>query len=358
MNVDLLIKFIPYVFPGICCTIFLTAFILTDRSFPKFILRSFLFAVICAFLLVICDAIDFYLELEHEGTAIRQIVGSLNYVFRVNCVSFLVRISQRKHKKNVTFIDILVTINTVFAVANIWTGWIFKIYPDHTFTFGYCLYLPYAIILINVAFFIQSTIKYFRTNMGESVVIIAICFICLFANMIEMFLKTKIVLAQAFSISAVLYYLCLITELYKRDALTDVFNRRSFFLDAARLKAIPFGVIMMDLNDLKLFNDLEGHKAGDLALNTSVGCMQKIFKKYGTVYRLGGDEFGILIKRRYIPKIDELLEDFDKLMKTTKYRMAFGYAIYEPSCDFEKILEVADSRMYENKQKMKGCKPR
>lgn len=111
---------------------------------------------------------------------------------------------------------------------------------------------------------------------------------------------------------------------------------------------------MLDLNDLKKFNDLEGHLAGDLAITTSVECMQKIFKRYGTIYRLGGDEFGILIKKFHITKIDSLLENFDSLIQTTKYRVAFGYAIYNPSKDFDKVIESADNNMYKHKMLMKN----
>lgn len=354
MNFDLIIKFIPYVFPGICCTLFLTAFIISDRTFPKLILKSFTISVVCSFLLVLCDAIDFYLEFEKQHALVRQIVGSLNYIYRVACVGYLVRIAQRKTKVHVRCIDILVVINAVFAILNIWTGWIFRMHEDHTFSFGPLLNLPYAVTGIFVLLFIHSTVKYFRTNMGESVAVIAICLICLIANMIEIFLPVKIVLAQAFSISSVLYYLCLTTELYKRDALTDVFNRRTFFLDAIRKKRKSFAIIMLDLNDLKKFNDIEGHKAGDLAIITSVVCMQKIFKRYGTVYRLGGDEFGILVKKYYIPKIETLLNNFDELMQTTKYRMAFGYDIYNPGDNFETVLESADSKMYEHKMVLKN----
>lgn len=358
LNLDLIVKFIPYVFPGICCCIFLTAFIIADRSFQKSILIYFIIAVSSAFLLVTCDAIDFYLQIEKEYYSIRQIVGSLNYVFRISCVGSLVRISQRKNKTIICFIDIIVAINNIFSVLNIWFGWIFQVNPDHTYNFGFCLFIPYGIIFIFVVLFIHSTIKYFRTNMGESVVIIGICIICLTANIIEMNLDVKIVLGQAFSISSVLYYLCLITELYKRDALTDVFNRRTFFLDAKGWKNKSFGIIMLDLNDLKKFNDEEGHIAGDTALLTSVSCLQKVFKKYGSIYRLGGDEFSILIKNRNISKIENLLNMFDGTMKKTKYRMAYGYSIYNPLCDFQQVMEDADTKMYIKKESMKGVKPR
>jgi len=358
MNYDLVVRFIPYVFPGICCTFLLSIYILADKTFNKLISISFLISVVCAFLLVIGDAVDYYLEIEHEYYQIRQLVGSLNYIWRISCVGYLVRVAQRKMSPHIFTIHILVLLNAIFAVANIWTGWIFRVNADHSFDYGVFLYLPYIVIGYFIIFFVHSTVKYFRTNMAESISIIAICAICLFANIIEMVLHIKIVLGQAFSISSFLYYLCLTTELYKRDALTDVYNRRSFYLCAKRWKSRRFGVIMLDLNDLKKFNDMEGHKAGDLALITSVNCMQKIFKKYGVVYRLGGDEFAIIIKDNYISKIDSLLNAFDGQIMTTKYRMAYGYAIYNPSKKFDSVLEEADARMYRNKQVMKNCEPR
>lgn len=358
MNFELITKFIPYVFPGICCTVFLTAFILSDRTFPKATLNSFMLSVIFAFLLVVGDAIDYYLEFEKMDIYLRLIVGSINYIFRIGSVGCIVRISQRKIRRHVIIIDCFLGINAVASIMNIWTGWFFIINPDQTWSFGPLMFFPYTIIGIFISFFIFSVVKYFRTNKGESIIVIAICFICVMANVLEIVLSIKIILAQAFSISAVLYYLCLTTELYKRDALTEVFNRRTFYLDVQKRKNRSFVVIMMDLNDLKKFNDLEGHKAGDLALITSVQCMQKVFIKYGYIYRLGGDEFAVIIRQKHMNKTSALLEDFSKVIGATKYTMAYGFERYDPGINFDTVLEIADQRMYDNKRQIKGCNPR
>lgn len=358
MNFDLLIKFIPYVFPGICCCMFLMAFILTDRTFSKIILFSFGASVVCGLLLVLGDALDFYLELEKKRADVRQLVGSLNYIWRVACVGYMVRISQRKMKQHVFIIDIYILINAIFSIINIWTGWIFKINPDHSFSFGKLINLPYFVIGFFILFFLYSILKYLRTNTAESIALGIALSTCFVANLIEIFYPVKIVLGQAFCISTVLYYLCLTNQLYKRDALTDLFNRRCFFRNTDRLKNSTFGVIMLDLNDLKKLNDEEGHKAGDEALITCAENMLKVFKKFGILYRLGGDEFAIIINNKHIKKIEALLDNFEMNMASTKYVMAYGYAVYKPNDDIEAVLDKADANMYENKKLVKGCAPR
>lgn len=114
--------------------------------------------------------------------------------------------------------------------------------------------------------------------------------------------------------------------------MTDVFNRRTFFIDAKRMNGKAFGIILLDLNDLKKINDEEGHQAGD--------------------------EFGILIRKFHTSKIDGLLKNFDDLMSTTKYTMAHGYVINQPDSKFEENLEEADKNMYIHKKNIKGCIPR
>lgn len=109
----------------------------------------------------------------------------------------------------------------------------------------------------------------------------------------------------------------------------------------------------MDLNDLKKFNDTEGHAAGDLAICTSVKCMNNAFSKFGKVYRTGGDEFMALFKNKSEVKVLEAINIFQTNLSKTRYKVACGIAKYTPEDDFEEIVSKADSHMYSNKKILK-----
>ena len=86
------------------------------------------------------------------------------------------------------------------------------------------------------------------------------------------------------------------------DELTKISNRRymEFQLKSAREETIefnqPFGILFMDIDHFKKFNDEHGHHVGDLVLQQVAQTMQDALKRPSdTVYRSGGEEFAILL---------------------------------------------------------------
>jgi diguanylate cyclase (GGDEF)-like protein len=86
-------------------------------------------------------------------------------------------------------------------------------------------------------------------------------------------------------------------DLASHDYLTGILNRRSFServideLDyAVRLK-IPCGIIMIDIDHFKTFNDTYGHYAGDEALRHTVKVVSTFSRKHDVLGRCGGEEF-------------------------------------------------------------------
>lgn len=68
--------------------------------------------------------------------------------------------------------------------------------------------------------------------------------------------------------------------------------------------------ISLDLNGLKQANDSLGHSAGDELICAASNCMKFAFASYGKIYRIGGDEFVVLIQES-VSNIDSILQVFD-----------------------------------------------
>lgn len=87
------------------------------------------------------------------------------------------------------------------------------------------------------------------------------------------------------------------TDRARRDQLTGLGNRLAWDETVAALErqAGPAGVIMLDVDWLKVVNDDFGHDAGDRLLRVVAGVIDAVAPEDATVCRLGGDEFGVLL---------------------------------------------------------------
>ena len=93
-----------------------------------------------------------------------------------------------------------------------------------------------------------------------------------------------------------------LTEAASKDPLTGVTNRRAAeraIADAVALwdrDRTPFGLLFVDLDNLKQINDQFGHQAGDAAIQLVARTLQALFRQDDIVARWGGDEFVVLVK--------------------------------------------------------------
>lgn len=149
------------------------------------------------------------------------------------------------------------------------------------------------------------------------------------------------------------------------DELTGLSNRRrceETLLDLKQ-RAIPYAVLSLDMNFLKKVNDSLGHEKGDALLKRFAEMLMEVYGLHGTVGRMGGDEFIVIL-----PEVTR--EDAENLishMKATMLRMnvnttqlklstAYGLAMSDEvgkDQDAHAAYRLADERMYENKRQSK-----
>lgn len=156
-------------------------------------------------------------------------------------------------------------------------------------------------------------------------------------------------------------------ELAATDPLTKLKNRASFEKDIAAIPAkdqLPYGIAMFDLNELKYFNDVHGHSTGDYYIIICSEILQDIFCPFGTVYRIGGDEFCAIMKNVSAEKYSQLsaaissrIGSLHQTMYEYHMEVADGYAVYDAKLDKSLLhtMERADKEMYKKKQEMKAA---
>ncbi|MBQ3295061.1 MAG: EAL domain-containing protein [Erysipelotrichaceae bacterium] len=150
------------------------------------------------------------------------------------------------------------------------------------------------------------------------------------------------------------------------DALTGVRNKHAYLgfetaMDHRILehKQMPFAVIMLDTNDLKLINDTKGHQAGDQYLRDACRTICNIFK-HSPVFRVGGDEFTVIAQESDYDNIDKLVAEVaeynKKALKTGEPVIACGMSRFDNDDCVATVFERADHNMYENKNDLKSDK--
>ncbi len=150
------------------------------------------------------------------------------------------------------------------------------------------------------------------------------------------------------------------------DSLTGLYNRRFLEEEMSRLETdrqMPMGIIMVDLNGLKLVNDTYGHNAGDELLKKAADILNITCRKEDLIARWGGDEFVILlpnITEKNLEKICTRIKENskDKYVVNIPISFALGTAIkdrVEKSLDV--TLQEAENDMYAKKfQESKNIK--
>ncbi|MCR5627252.1 MAG: GGDEF domain-containing protein [Lachnospiraceae bacterium] len=161
--------------------------------------------------------------------------------------------------------------------------------------------------------------------------------------------------------------------LANKDSLTGIRNKTAYDNEINKLREEikdgldKYGIGMIDLNFLKKTNDEYGHDKGNVAIKNLCKLVCNVFK-HSPVFRIGGDEFAIILKNNDYEIVDQLVVEFkgelerlgkDKNLKPwERISAAIGYALYDPNIDssIEDVFERADAEMYKCKVDMKATR--
>jgi len=149
-----------------------------------------------------------------------------------------------------------------------------------------------------------------------------------------------------------------IQNLSYKDALTGLYNRRFFNHEIHRLDVVrnyPIGIIIADINGLKLINDAFGHQVGDELLVMTSKILKKELRNDEILTRLGGDEFAVVIpsitKEELVHLVSRIEKKTSKItVKDLNLSVAFGFAIKDrPIQNIEDVFKEAEDAMYQKK---------
>lgn len=163
------------------------------------------------------------------------------------------------------------------------------------------------------------------------------------------------------SISGIFMY-AYYNELYQYvDGLTELLNQHSYHNSLMNLKKTAI-IIKFDVDDFKSVNDTWGHDIGDKVLKVIGKNIKAIYVDYGKCYRVGGDEFAVILTKD-IDKAEELSDAFSDSLIAEREKLPFfpfvSYGISEVNpmavqrISIEEASKRADEELYSFKKKHK-----
>ena len=151
------------------------------------------------------------------------------------------------------------------------------------------------------------------------------------------------------------------------DPLTGLHNRRylearlSEELNRSKRYDVPMSFMMIDIDDFKLYNDRNGHQAGDRALEITAQCLRSTLRKADVASRYGGEEFSILLPQTSLNEAGLIADRLRRTIINTRFphgetqplgsvTVSIGLSSLAPSLDsVEAIIRAADRALYHAK---------
>ena len=327
----------------------MTILIHTTVHLSKGMTRNLMILIVYLFVLSVVDYVEVYLGNLPVYFVWRSILTCVKYIIPAMMLARII-VTFSDAKKIYVFSPAIV--NACICLISIFTGWVYYFTPEtNTFNRGPLGYLPFIVCGGYITYVAVYTFLSVGKQMDD---ILPLGFIV--ASGVVSVIMPPIIgesfekwFTTTMAISVFVYYVFLVQQLTKRDSMTRLLNRQSYYADLEKGGDIT-ALICLDMNGLKKLNDTQGHEAGDIALKTLGDCFRKAVNYRQRVYRIGGDEFAIICRHCDEEAVKILISNIGDKVSETKYRCSIGYSMLEPGMSYEDLYKKADESMYLAKQ--------
>lgn len=148
-----------------------------------------------------------------------------------------------------------------------------------------------------------------------------------------------------------------LTGLHNRHSMDELFKRE---IKRCERDELPLSLIMIDIDNFKVFNDQFGHIAGDRALSAVASILRHQFRPRDLLVRFGGDEFAVLLPEvatelatTIADRVRETVsgdtgDGSDSLLQVP-VRISMGIAEFKPGDSLSSLIRAADAALYRAK---------
>ncbi|MBO7339549.1 MAG: GGDEF domain-containing protein [Lachnospiraceae bacterium] len=286
-------------------------------------------------------------NLDHR-TIWRVLFSAVCYSLRPIIILQIICLVTKKMNK---IMMIPAVINVLLSFSALFSSVVFSFTSDNYFQRGPLGYSAYVISVFYVVGLLVVSIRSVpKHSQEESVFVFFLAFAAIGAAIMA-YEGFDEAVKVTYAAEILLYYLYTYGQFTKRDTLTGLYNRQSFYGDIEKSSESIGGVISIDMNELKWLNDTLGHSAGDKALKTVSDTFVKYADAHGRIYRIGGDEFVIFCRKRFVKDMEKTVEKMRKSIDDAGYSCAFGISSGKSVTD---MIHEADEKMYQDKARIKS----
>lgn len=260
--------------------------------------------------------------------------------------------------KKIRFPLIFIIAYEMFLAISLPFGWVFYVDASNAYSRGPLFSVYLIVYLLSIAYLfwasIQMASKYHNRN---RVLLYLLLAFLVFGTAVQVINPEIHVTWLCVTLVSVIYYnYC--NELWQQvDGLTGILNHQSYLNYTASLNKDAL-LIIFDVDDFKQINDTYGHPVGDKCLISVAKCIRKAYGRHGYCYRIGGDEFCVLMFDA--SEIEKCNSDFCTLLEAEREQLielpyvSIGTASFHRGDNIDDVKDKADQQMYLYKQQRKA----
>ena len=311
-------------------------------------LRYFWMTLICCLLLVLEDVCESLCAMNPALRLPRIVFSIIGYTLRpVAAIGLLLVVCPPERRNWKLWIPAI--INLLVFLTAFFSPVAFSFDSEYAFVRGPLGYSVFVVALLYMVQILFATWRRFYDRKKSERYLLIICAAsCIAASVIDA-LNGGSRLNEAIMISSVFFYIFLRSHDNRRDPLTGLENRFSFYGDMEDQQKAITAVASLDMNGLKHINDTRGHAEGDRVL-TSIGrCLNRVNSRNTIVYRIGGDEFAMLFLHQGEADVAQAIRQVKEDVVRAGFSLSAGYAMRENGERVEDALIRSDRNMYSDK---------
>lgn len=319
--------------------------------------RTFIY---CFALITFCAVMDWFRLSLNGSTApvyLHYLAVSAEYASAPLVVWLIIRVLGRMRENY--FLVPLFVLNIILQFSTGFTNWIFYIDDANVFVRGDYFRVYVAIYTIGIFAMYRAVHKCSQEyqNRNYKMLLLSIISLTVGVGMNEVGAIENRTTFLAVAIASTLFYIYFMEITTQTDALTKLLNRRCFDKHIKQLN-YDTAIVFFDVNKFKSINDNYGHKQGDIVLQQVASNIRYVFGNMGYIYRIGGDEFAMILKPRQLEKMNysSMVEKMTKRMDKVRQKenpilpsVSMGHAVYREGMNKADVISLADQQMYLHK---------
>lgn len=337
--------------------VILLTFILKSNLLVKSVKKGFMLTLLCVSLSSIFEWIGVITDGNIKVKVFHMIAKALELSI-TPFVPFILGNSLRKTKpKHDVYVMSILFLHALTQFSSIFFNTTFYIDNSGTYHHSDAYFIYYLAIILGITYFAYYMIKLNIDCQGTNNLALFLVILYATAGVIFQIVNPSIkVIWLIVAICLILLFIYYVSIVLRIDDLTGLLNRRVFDVHIESNNKTK-GALFFDINKFKQVNDEHGHQYGDAILLKVAKSIKKIYGRYGYCYRVGGDEFCVILNK-YVENMEMLKLDFlndlakERLNDKNLPGVAVGYAKYNPKAmTIKETIDLADQSMYSDKNK-------